>query len=283
MITADTVAQDKAAYDALVVETAAALTKLNADQKALAGATLPTPILPLPAKPITIALLNEAHEPAEHFPIYLRALADMVKRMKDHGWVIPEFFFSTTAVPGAAMQEQSWNFHVTDDPKTYSGNALGHHGVDAQGVPTAWISPRRCDSINRPFGVYHEPLAPVGNHPAQAARPPMSGLLTVIAHELAEAIADPYIRTFSDAPDKWLIEVADQAYGAYYIFTDPVTGTKCVMPDLTTPNYYKRGSKPPYDLSGRIANPYDLFLPAYAYRENDQGTGLVQVLAKPHP
>ena len=133
--------------------------------------------------------------------------------------------------------------------------AKGYHGVDANGIPTAFCSPNA--SINKLFGTYRKAIMSRGKvlYPAKLT----SGLTDIIQHEAVEMLADPLIKTLS-TPDAnshcWLVEPADPVDGVFDM--QVVDGKQVIFCDFVFPNFYQLGSTGPWDFSGAVKAPFTI-------------------------
>ena len=102
----------------------------------------------------------------------------------------------------------------------------------------------------------------------------MTGLALTIAHEVAEIIADPHVKTLSAVDGfnrKWLVEIADHCAGSYLVFTDPTTKTNVVLPDVTTPNFYSLTGTTPFTMKNAVSSPFTLTPHGYGFYEVSPG------------
>ena len=169
-----------------------------------------------------------------------------------------------SVVGGGTPAPTDWVVNITETNRLVG--ARGYH-KDVNGVPTAYVSLR---AAGRVYGTYIKPLFYKGGlvHPAIYSE----GVVTVICHEIAEMLCDPIVENFSkpDAQGRnWLIEVCDHVFGSYSFYS--VDGRTCVLPDVTTPNFYELGSHAPYSLFGGATAPFTMSKNGYGYFRNPSG------------
>ena len=159
-----------------------------------------------------------------------------------------------------------WVIYVTDLHRQVG--AAGYHTVIA-GKPTGYVSPK--SSGAKIFGGY-TPAKYLKSIKKTIAERYVSGLVTVICHELAEMICDPIIQSYSK-PDAlgrtWLIEVGDHAFGGY--FNKTFFGQICVFPDITTPAFYDLKGKAPFSIANLLSAPFTMSSKGYAYYKDATG------------
>ena len=138
--------------------------------------------------------------------------------------------------------------------------AKGYHGVDANGIPTAFCSPSA--SLNKLFGGYTPPiLSRILRFKGKVLYPAKlkSGLTDIIQHEAVEMLADPLVKTLS-SPDGnshcWLVEPADPVDGVFDM--QVVDGKQIIFCDFVFSNYYQLGSTGPWDFSGAVKAPFTI-------------------------
>ena len=167
---------------------------------------------------------------------------------------------TVTSEPG------DWVIYVTDSNRVLG--AAGYHKVVA-GKPTGYVSPKGSGSSM--FGTYY-PAKYLKSIKKTIAERYVSGLITVVCHELAEMICDPLIATYSskDALGReWLIEVGDHAFGGF--FNKTFFGKLCVFPDITIPAFYDLKGKAPFSLANLIKAPFTMSAKGYAYYKDANG------------
>jgi len=164
-----------------------------------------------------------------------------------------------------------WVIYITENNR--HAGAAGYHKVVA-GKPEGYVSPKASGSSM--FGIYY-PSKVLKSINKTIAERYVSGLVTVVCHELAEMICDPLIATYSK-PDSlgrvWLIEVGDHAFGGF--FNKTFFGKVCVFPDITTPAFYDLKGKAPFSIANLLTAPFKMAPKGYAYYKNAAGT-LVKV------
>ena len=207
----------------------------------------------------TIQLINHPDSgiSAQNFAT-IEAALKLFAPMVTTAWNLPPVTITTDPVAGA------WVMHITNQNQQVG--AAGYHNV-ANGIPTAYCSP---NASYRVFGNYYPAFSIRGKVLTPERFSP--GLVTTIAHEMAEMLCDPTINTVSAVDSnghQWLVEVCDHVFGSYFPIT--VFNTACVMPDVTTPNFYKLGSKAPYSLHNAVSAPFTLTPQGYAYYKGANG------------
>ena len=208
----------------------------------------------------TIRLINDNELSETDFVNVTAAVAHFVPLITK-AWNLP----AMTVVGGGITQPGDWIVNITEQKRIVG--ASGYH-EDVNGIPVAYVSYK---SAGRIYGTYLKPMQLLGKiiHPAIYSE----GVVTVICHEIAEMLCDPQVNTYSK-PDaqgrEWLIEVCDHVFGSYSFYT--VNGQVCVLPDITTPNYYKTGSQAPYSLFGGAVAPFTLTKAGYGYYKDNSGT-----------
>lgn len=169
-----------------------------------------------------------------------------------------------TVVSGGTALKGEWIIYITERKR--KTGAAGYHTFENQ-TPVAYCSLK---ASGRLYGHYIKPLIIKGKQIHGAFY--TSGLVTVICHELAEMLCDPKIETIS-AQDSlgrtWLVEVCDHVFGSYQNYV--VNGNNCILPDATTPNFYKLGAAGPYDLFGAATAPFTMTPKGYAYYKDSTG------------
>jgi len=163
-----------------------------------------------------------------------------------------------------------WNLCIVDNfpnPKMQK-TALGYHEV-VNGEPIAYI---RADAYGSRsiFGTYTAPFK-LKNIQIHGERF-VPGVITVIAHELAEMLIDPMVTRLSTPDGKnrqWVLEVCDHTVGLFHGTANGVNG---VLPDFTTPSFYDdaHGTKP-YSYLGVPPAPFTLVKGAYGYWKDSMG------------
>lgn len=146
--------------------------------------------------------------------------------------------------------------------------AAGYHTVE-NGKPVGYVSPK--STSGKIFGQY-TPSKYLKSIKRTLPERYVSGLITVICHELAEMLCDPYIKTVSaeDANGRtWLVEVGDHAFGGF--FNKTFFGQVCVFPDITTPAFYDLKGKAPYSIANLLTGPFKKSAKGYAFYKDQFG------------
>ncbi len=159
-----------------------------------------------------------------------------------------------------------WTLYVTDLHRHLG--AAGYHTVE-NGKPVAYVSPKSCGV--QVFGQY-TPSKYLKSIKKTIAERYVSGLITVICHEIAEVMCDPDIATLSskDASGRtWLVEVGDHAFGGF--FNKTFFGKLCVFPDITTPAFYDLNGKAPFSIANLLTGPFKMSPKGYAYYKDQFG------------
>ena len=145
--------------------------------------------------------------------------------------------------------------------------AAGYH-VNLNGVPTAFIYPQQIGGL---YGFYRPAIygrdlygtvlgkrIMIRKGKFRTPEKMLPGAVTVICHEIAEALADGDIATYT-APDqlgrKWLKEPCDWVEGTY--FKRIVDGQIVVYPNVALEAFTNVNNKVgPYDLMGLVKAPF---------------------------
>ena len=146
--------------------------------------------------------------------------------------------------------------------------AAGYHLL-LNGVPTAFINPNQVGGVwgfYRPaiYGkdIYATVLGKrivIRKGKLRTAEKFLPGVITIIAHEIAEALADVDLETYS-APNllgqSWLVEPCDWVEGTF--FTRVIDGQTVVFPNVALlPAFTDIANKTgPYDLMGLVKAPF---------------------------
>lgn len=200
-----------------------------------------------------IRLVNDSNISESNF----NKIADAVKYyvpLVTKAWNIP----MATVEVGGVVNDTDWLVYVTE--KYRHTGASGYHTLK-NGVPVAYCSPK---AAGRLFGTYIKALVVKGKTIHGELYSP--GLVSVICHEVAEMLVDPYITTISSEDfkgRKWLIEVCDHVFGSYQVYKS--SGTNCVLPDITTPAFYDKNGVGPYSLFNATVAPFIMTKKGYAY------------------
>jgi hypothetical protein len=187
--------------------------------------------------------------------IILQGFCDQVTK----AWKQPSVKVTTTPTPGA------WLIHLTE--KKRQTGALGYHTGEG-GIPTAYISFNAV--VKKIWGLYYKPFVIKGKVIRQATY--SQGIISVIAHEVAEMLCDPAISTLSakDAQGRnWLVEVCDHCSGVFSLVT--VNGKTAILPDVTTPAFYDVKAQGPYTLCNSVTAPFTMTPKGYGYYKTETG------------
>lgn len=212
-----------------------------------------------------IRLVNDALIPDADFAKIVSAVKYFTK-LTANAWNIPTVVVEVGNTPDAS----DWMVYVTD--KNRHVGAAGYHTV-VNGIPVAYCSPK---ASGRLFGTYIKPLVIRGKQIHGGLTTP--GLVSTICHEIAEMLVDPVIQNFSAKDSQgrsWLVEVCDHCFGSYMVYV--ADGTKCIIPDVTTPSYYDLNGSAPYTIFGAVDAPFKLTPKGYAYYKDASGK-LVKVV-----
>jgi len=169
------------------------------------------------------------------------------------------------------MRTNGWNICIVDKfpNPAMEGIALGYHEI-LNGQPIGYIKAQPYGSSRSPLGRYIKLISFAGKTIMPAKYLP--GLVTVMAHELAEMLIDPTIDKYK--PDSqqrnWLMEVCDHTVGLYII---PVLtyNVNPVFPDFTWPSFYNVIGKAPYSQLNVPPAPFYLVKGAYGYYKDATG------------
>ena len=187
--------------------------------------------------------------------IALQGFCDQVTK----AWKQPSVKVTTTPTPGA------WLIHLTEKKRVVG--ALGYHTVEG-GIPAAYVSLKAVSG--KLWGKFYKAMVVKGKVIHEAIY--SQGLVTVIAHEVAEMLCDPAIATLSakDALGRnWLVEVCDHCSGVFSLVT--VNSNLCVLPDVTVPSFYDLKGKGPYTLCNSVTAPFTMTPKGYGYWKDASG------------
>ena len=211
---------------------------------------------------ITICLVNETISDSD-LKVHASAVSYFAPFVTK-AWKLPAVKITTDTKP----QVGAWNVFITE--RNRKPGARGFHTVEG-GLPVAYCSPK---AAYKPFGAYFAGLIVKGKRvtPERVRE----GLITVLCHEIAEMLCDPKIDTVSAVDSKgraWLVEVCDHVFGQYLIYTEPVSSTVCVLPDVTTASFYDLKGKAPYSIkaSALPGSPFTLTPQGYGYYKDATG------------
>ena len=204
-----------------------------------------------------VQLINQAGIADNDFHTLVTAV-DYFGSLVTKAWGVPALNVTT--------DKGDWIIYVTDSNRQLG--AAGYHTVVA-GKPVAYVSPK--SSGAKMFGGY-TPSKYLKSIKRTLPERYVSGLVTVICHELAEMICDPLIATYSSKDSlgrNWLIEVGDHAFGGY--FNKTFFNQVCVFPDITTPSFYDLKGKAPFSIANLLTAPFKMSPKGYAYYKDANG------------
>ena len=196
----------------------------------------------------TIHLDNQASLTTTEMVILTKHVQDYTNLVTS-AWGIEQRLVTTVPTVGA------WSVFITY--KNRHTNASGYHDA-LNNVPVIYCLPNT--AYNR-FGKYRKPWILRGKTILKESFRP--GLLTVICHEVAEALIDANNDRYS-APDtsghEWRVEIGDHCFGAY--FTD---ANNYVYPDFTLPSFYDTKGVAPFTHLKSVGKPFTLTPKGYGY------------------
>ena len=207
----------------------------------------------------TIRIINDAQIAESDFNKIVKAVKYFVPKVTS-AWGMASVNIEANGTPVAG----DWLVYATESRRKVG--AAGYHGV-LNGSPVAYCSPK---ASGRLFGTYIKALTVKGKLIHKALFSP--GLVSVICHEVAEMLCDPYIQTMSAKDPQgrnWLIEVCDHVFGSYEVFVSD--GTNCVLPDVTTPAFYNLQASGPYSIFNALVAPFVMTPKGYAYWMDSTG------------
>ena len=209
----------------------------------------------------TIRLINDEGMAQKDFDTITKALQYFVP-LVTKAWSIKD----VTLVGGGTPVAGDWLVYATEKNRTVG--AAGYHKTQA-GVPVAYCSLKASGTI---FGKYSKPVFSARLKKILFPAKYAGGLVTTLAHEIAEMLCDPQIATLSPV-DKlnrnWLVEVCDHCFGFFTTYT--VDGVDCILPDVTTPAFYDVNGKAPFSILGGATAPFTLTPKGYAYFKDATG------------
>jgi len=215
---------------------------------------------------MTITLVNESttvtHTDALRISLALNTFAEQVCK----AWSLPAH-----TVGLGQSRVDGWNLCIVDKfpNPAMAKTALGYHEV-LNGYPIGYILAQPYGAQRPALGRYVKPITFLGK---QLTKPSyLPGLVTVMAHELAEMLIDPEINmTKTDSKGRnWLMEVCDHTVGLIAA-TLPIGSSMPVLPDFTLPSFYDVKGKPPYSLLNVPPMPFYLVPGAYGYYKDANG------------
>ena len=196
----------------------------------------------------------------------LDAVLDSFAKVVAKAWNLGD----VSVVEGKARTEGQMNLCLVDKFPNQKMTALayGYHEV-LNGHPIAYA---RIDAFGKRslYGKYYPPIK-LG--PLKFTKPMyLPGVVTVLAHELAEMLIDPNINGyFQDGQGrKWLQEVCDHTVGNWITSPAPIH-PQAVMPDFTFPSFYNTAGTAPYSYCNVPTKPFTLVPGAYGFYKDDQG------------
>jgi len=132
-----------------------------------------------------------------------------------------------------------------------NGQAVAYCSPHASGRLAGYYSPPR---YSLPITSFGKVIIPSRLRTAERFTP---GLITTICHEIAEAITDKDVETYT-MPDKngirWLLEPCDWVDGSYW--KADVNGIPAVFPNVALPSFWDISGKAPFDLLGIVPAPF---------------------------
>jgi hypothetical protein len=220
-----------------------------------------------------IVLVDEVGVSYLDSQIFTRAVEYFIPLVAS-AWSKDKFTVQWASAPVGKTYEgdgTDWVIYLSE--RNRHAGALGYHNKTSAGTPFAFCSLKL--NGNNLFGRYHRAKIVKGKT-FGVSKFIGTGLITTVCHEIAEMIADPKVETMS-ALDKlgrsWLVEIADPIDGNYLLFTDPVSSTDCVLPDIALPSFYSLKGSQPYSLAHSVSAPFTLAKPkGYAYYKNALGS-----------
>ena len=210
---------------------------------------------------MNINLVNESPScSAKDFQSILDAVTQFVP-MVTKAWNLP--VYAVTSSP--TRDSKSWNVAILDTfPNPAMKNlAFGYHEA-INGLPIAYI---RANSFSyRPAtGLYSAGLVVKGKRitPERLA----DGLATVVMHEIAEMLVDPFIkeRRTDSIARPWVLEICDHTKGLFKIVTKNAV---VVAPDFTNPAFYDLKGIAPLSHCNVPLKPFTLVAGAYGFWDN---------------
>lgn len=207
----------------------------------------------------TIRIINDAQISDTDFDKIVKAIKYFIPKVTS-AWGINSVNVETNGVPVTG----DWLIYATEAKRKVG--ASGYHTL-LNGNPVAYCSPK---ASGRLFGTYIKALTIKGKLIHKDLYTP--GLVSVICHEIAEMLCDPYVQTISAEDSKgrkWLIEVCDHVFGSYETYA--VDNTNCVLPDVTTPAFYNLQAPGPYSIFNAAVTPFVMTPKGYAYWMDSTG------------
>jgi hypothetical protein len=194
------------------------------------------------------------------FQSIVDAVAQFVP-MVTKAWNLPTYAVTSSA----ARDPKAWNVAILDTFPNPSmmGKAYGYHEA-INGLPISYI---RANSFSfRPAtGLYKAPLMVRGK--AITPERMAEGLATVVMHEIAEMLVDPFIkeRRTDSLVRPWILEICDHTKGLFKIVTKNAV---VVAPDFTNPAFYDLKGIAPLSHCNIPLKPFTLVAGAYGFWDN---------------
>jgi hypothetical protein len=215
---------------------------------------------------MTVTLVNESTSMSASDVVTITQALNLFSAQVCQAWGLP----ARPVVLGKSRVDD-WNLCIVDKfPNlAMAKTALGYHEV-LNNYPIGYILAHPYGTQRPALGRYTKPITFLGK---QLTKPSyLPGLVTVMAHELAEMLIDPQINmTKADSKGRnWLMEVCDHTVGSYIIDMPTYKATP-VMPDFTLPSFYDVKGKQPYSLLNVPPMPFYLVPGAYGYYKDANG------------
>ena len=187
------------------------------------------------------------------------------------GKAVPSLSWATNTTGADIVPKNGdWLVYITERNRGKPG-VKGHHGKAMNGVIVAYCSLKAVGG--NLFGRYHRPLMKLGKTFGVASFMG-EGLVTTLAHEIAEMLCDSNLDQYSDKDKnglRWLVEVCDPIEGCYLKFTDAERDLDCVLPDIVTPAFYKLDGVAPFALAHSVTAPFTQSAKGEAYGLDPMG------------
>ena len=207
--------------------------------------------------------INLVNESPSCSPKDFQSIVDAVTQfvpMVTKAWNLPTY----TVTSSATRDPKAWNVCIlTKFPNPAMGRAYGYHEA-VNGLPIAYIRANSF-STRAATGLYKAPLLVRG----KAVTPERlgDGLATVVMHEIAEMLVDPFIKERRVAGDgkSWILEICDHTKGLFKIVTKNAV---VVAPDFTNPAFYDLKGIAPLSHCNVPLKPFTLVAGAYGFWDN---------------
>jgi len=214
---------------------------------------------------MTITLVNESATVTHTDALDVTAALNSFAARVCATWGLP-----TRSVVLGKSRVDDWNLCIVDKfpNPAMAKTALGYHEV-LNGYPIGYILAHPYGTQRPALGRYTAPITFLGKKLTKPSYLP--GLVTVMAHELAEMLIDPEINmTKTDSKGRnWLMEVCDHTVGLT-VGPMPIDST-AILPDFTLPSFYDVNGKQPYSFLGVPPMPFYLVPGAYGYYKDANG------------